>query len=98
MVVAQAAIAVGSKGERALRPLDAHNGRVAGTRSFERIRAHHVIILLPDPTLRGDRRRREQRAEITGKVGTRWAKFNRAFLSNLRGRRERTLIYRPFLG
>ena len=65
---APAAVAVGGKRERAARALEAHHGGIGRAGHGERVGAHHVIVLLEDPALRGDGRRGEQAAEIVGEI------------------------------
>ena len=71
---APAAVAVGGKREGAARALEAHDGGIGGAGHDERVGAHHVIVLLEDPALRGDGRRGEQAAEICGEIGARRAR------------------------
>ena len=71
---APAAVAAGGKRQRALRALEAHHGGVGGAGHGQRVGAHHVIVLLEDPALRGDGGRGQQAAEIFGEIGARRAR------------------------
>ena len=68
-----AAVAVGREGQRALhgsrfRIFDTHHCRVARAGTRQSVGAHGSVVLLGDPALGGNRRRRQQLQEVLGEV------------------------------
>src|ERR1019366_1849388 len=76
--IAPAAIAIERHGEPAFRALDADDASIARSGSVDRIGQHHVVILLPYPTLRANVGTREQALQIWSEVASPVSRFVRA--------------------
>ncbi len=63
---------------------------------LERIRSHHVIVLLPNPMLGGDRRSGQQFAKIFRDVRACGTEFDKALIRARRRFFERALVNRSF--
>ena len=66
--IAPPAVAIERHGEPALRALDADDASIPGARTFNRVGLHHVVVLLPDPTLPADIRTGEQVLQVAREI------------------------------
>src|ERR1051326_7144107 len=66
--IAPASIAVESRCQPSLRALDANDARIARPRRLNRIGLHHVVVLLPHPTLAANIRTAEKLLESGGEI------------------------------
>ena len=68
--IAPASIAIERHGESAIGTLDANDAGIARSWCFDRIRLHHVVILLPHPAFRADVWARQQTLELDREISS----------------------------